>query len=74
MVVLFLTDCDDCLKMVNFARSSNRNTDRGIPGSGAAVNDKAAYLVTPYIQRYRPSFPIGYLTADGPDQTTGLGA
>ena len=65
MVVLFLTDCDDCLKMVNFASKLEAEYgSKGFQAVGAAVNDKAAYLVTPYIQRYRPSFPIGYLNKD----------
>lgn len=62
MVVLFLTDCDDCVKMVNFA--SKLQTDfgsRGFQAIGAAVNDNAPYLVGPFIQRYRPNFPVGFL-------------
>jgi hypothetical protein len=63
MVVLFLTDCDDCLKMVNFASKLEAEFGtKGFQAVGVAVNDKAAYLVTPYVQRYRPSFPVGYLT------------
>jgi hypothetical protein len=61
-VVLFLTDCADCIKMVNFA--SQLQTDyasRGLQVIGAAVDDKAPYLVTPFVQRYRPNFPVGYL-------------
>jgi hypothetical protein len=62
LVVMFLTDCDDCLKMVNFAAGLQKDYGaRGFQVVGAAVDDKAAYLVTPYIQRYRPNFPVGYL-------------
>jgi peroxiredoxin len=65
MVVLFLTNCDDCLKMVTFA--SKLESELGAKGFqvvGAAVDDNAPYLVTPYIQRYRPSFPVGFLKKD----------
>ncbi len=62
MVVLFLTDCDDCLKMVTFAsKLESEMGSKGLQVLGAAVNDNAPYLVTPYIQRYRPTFPVGYL-------------
>lgn len=62
MVVLFLTDCRDCLGVVNFAsKLESEYGSRGFQVVGAAVDDKAPYLVTPYIQRYRPSFPVGYL-------------
>ena len=61
-LVLFLTDCDDCIAMVNVASKMERDFGaRGFQVIGAAVNDKAPYLVTPFIQRYRPTFPVGFL-------------
>lgn len=61
-VVLFLTDCDDCLKMINFANKLESDfASRGLQVVGAAVDDNAPYLVTPFVQRYRPNFPIGFL-------------
>ncbi len=65
MVVLFLTDCEDCLKMVTFAsKLESELGSKGFQVLGAAVNNNAPYLVTPYIQRYRPNFPIGYLKTE----------
>jgi hypothetical protein len=61
-LVLFLTECPECVGMVDFA--SKLQTDLGARGFqviGVAVDDKAAYLVQPFVQRYRPSFPVGYL-------------
>lgn len=61
-IVMFLTDCDDCLKMISFANKLESDYgSRGFQAIGVAVDDKAPYLVTPFIQRYRPNFPIGYL-------------
>jgi hypothetical protein len=49
--------------MVNFASKLESDYgSRGFQVVGVAVDDKAPYLVTPYIQRYRPNFPVGYLT------------
>jgi thiol-disulfide isomerase/thioredoxin len=65
MLVMFLTDCADCQSMVTFA--SKLETELGAKGFqviGAAVDDKAPYLVTGYIQRYRPTFPVGFLRKD----------
>lgn len=65
MVVLFLTDCSDCLSMVNFASKLQDDLrSKGFQVVGAAVDDKAPYLVTQYVQRYRPSFPVGFLRKD----------
>ena len=65
MVVLFLTECDDCLNMVNFAsKLESELGSKGFQVVGAAVDDNAPYLVGPYIQRYRPTFPVGFLKKD----------
>jgi thiol-disulfide isomerase/thioredoxin len=62
MVVLFLTECDDCISMVNFAsKLESEFGSKGFQAIGAAVDDNAPYLVGPYIQRYRPTFPVGFL-------------
>lgn len=65
MVVLFLTDCPDCIDMVNYAQKlETAYGARGFQVVGAAIDDNAAYQVTPFIQRYRPNFPIGFLDKD----------
>lgn len=62
MVILFLTDCQDCVKMINFAAKLQADFGpRGFQAIGAAVDDNAPYLIGPFSQRYRPGFPIGYL-------------
>ncbi|HTS78941.1 MAG TPA: TlpA disulfide reductase family protein [Bryobacteraceae bacterium] len=66
MVVLFLTDCDDCVDMINFAsKLETQYASRGFQVVGAALNDAAPYEVAPFVQRYRPTFPIGFLRKDG---------
>ncbi len=65
MVVLFLTDCEDCIDMINFAsKLQDKYGSRGFQVVGAALGDHAPYLVTPFIQRYRPNFPVGFLSKD----------
>lgn len=62
MLVLFLTDCDDCISTISLAgKLESTYGSRGFQVIGAAVNENAGYLVTPFIQRYRPNFPIGFL-------------
>ena len=66
MVVLFLTDCNDCLAMINFAsKLQGELGSKGFQVIGAAVDDNAPYLVAPFTQRYRPGFPVGFLRKDG---------
>lgn len=62
LMVLFRTDCADCIDIVNLAsKMQNDYAARGFQVIGAAVDYNAPYLVTPFIERYRPTFPIGYL-------------
>jgi AhpC/TSA family len=62
MVILFITDCDDCLKMMTFASQlQNEFGPRGFQAVGAALDEKAPYLIGPFSQRYKLGFPIGYL-------------
>lgn len=62
MVILFLTDCPECVNMLNFAgKLENEFGPRGFQVIGAAVDEKAPYLIGPFTQRYKPNFPIGYL-------------
>lgn len=62
-MILFLTDCADCIEMINFAsKLQTQYGARGFQVVGAAVDYNAPYVLTPFIQRYRPTFPIGFMT------------
>lgn len=62
LLVLFATSCDECVGVVNLMGKLQRDyAARGFQAIGAAVDDNAAYLITPFIQRYRPTIPVGFL-------------
>jgi peroxiredoxin len=64
-LIFFSTTCEPCTKTINvFDRLQKELGPRGFQTIAAAVNSNASYLVTPYTQRYRPSFPIGFLEED----------
>jgi peroxiredoxin len=65
LLVLFATSCDECVGVVSLMSKLEKDyAARGFQAIGAAVDDNAAYTVTPFIQRYRPPFPIGFLDKD----------
>jgi hypothetical protein len=65
LLVLFATSCDECVGVVNLLSKLEKDyAARGFQAVGAAVDDNAAFLVGSFIQRYRPSIPVGYLEKD----------
>ena len=65
IVVLFSTTCDDCIKTLEILNAIQRDFGpRGLQVVAAAVNENAAYQVEPFVQRYRPAYPIGFLNED----------
>ena len=64
-VVLFATTCGECAAVVAMAGDLQRELgSKGFQVVGAAVEDDAEHDVLPFIQRYRPNFPVGYLAKD----------
>jgi peroxiredoxin len=62
VLIIFSTACDDCVKTITlFSKFQKDYSSQGLQTVAAAVNQNAAYLVEPFINRYRPTFPIGYL-------------
>jgi peroxiredoxin len=62
ILVLFSTECEGCIETVAVLSKIERDfASRGLQVVGAAIDVNAAYMVTPWVQRYRPSFPVGYL-------------
>ena len=65
LLVLFATSCDECVNVINFVAKLEKDyAARGFQALGAAVDDNAAYLITSFVQRYRPPFPVGFLEKD----------
>jgi len=65
LFVIFSTECKDCieaLSMVN--RIQKEYGPHGFQAIAAAGDDNAQYLVEPFVQRYKLTFPVGYLTKD----------
>jgi hypothetical protein len=66
IIVLFSTECDDCVKTIAIADKIQRDFGaRGLQVIGVGVNETAPYTVASWAQRYRPSFPIGFLDTPG---------
>lgn len=62
LLVLFSTTCDDCVRTLNLMNSIQKDYGaRGLQVVAAAVNSSAAYLITSFVERYRPIYPTGYL-------------
>ncbi len=72
LLVLFSTNCDDCVSTIGLvSRFQKEYADQGLQVVAAAINDNGAFEVTPFIQRYRLQFPVGFL---GRDETIKLAA
>jgi peroxiredoxin len=64
-LVIFSTTCKDCISILQMM--DKIQTDYGKQGLqvvGAAGDDNAKYMIGSFIARYRPSFPIGYLSKE----------
>ncbi len=65
VIAIFSTTCDDCIKSIDMLSKVQKDLGPKVFQAVAAAGDEnAAYLVGPFAQRYKPSFPIGYLTKD----------
>ena len=62
VLIIFSTACEDCLKTITlFSKFQKDYAAQGLQTVAAAVNQNASYLVEPFVNRYRPTFPIGFL-------------
>lgn len=65
-LVLFSTQCGPCIDVVNMlAKAQKTYGARGYQPLGAAVNIDASTEIQSWVDRYRPSFPVGYLDQPG---------
>lgn len=62
ILVLFSTQCGDCVTTIGYlSQLQNDYGARGLQVIGVGVNKNAPYEITPWAQRYRPTFPMGFL-------------
>jgi len=62
LLMIFSTQCDDCIRTIQVM--NKLQTDLGPKGLqivGAAGDPNAKYVLGPFIERYRPLFPMGYI-------------
>lgn len=66
VLVIFSTECADCIKTLDIMNKLEKDFgQQGLQVIGAAGDDRAKYLLEPFINRYRPLFPVGYLDKAG---------
>jgi len=65
VIVLFSTQCEDCVTTVGYLSQLQKDDGpRGLQVIGVGVNKNAPYELGPWMQRYRPGFPMGFLDQD----------
>jgi thiol-disulfide isomerase/thioredoxin len=65
LVVMISTDCKACIASVEILNHVQKDFGpQGFQVVAAAGDQNAQYLLEPFVQRYRPIFPIGFLTVD----------
>lgn len=65
LLVIMSTTCHDCQESVAWLNKLQEEFgSRGAQVVGAVGDTNAQYLLGPFEQRYRPKFPVGYLTKD----------
>ncbi|HUA87572.1 MAG TPA: TlpA disulfide reductase family protein [Bryobacteraceae bacterium] len=65
ILMIFSTACSDCIHMIGLMNDLQQQLGgRGLQVIGAAGDPVAKYMLGPFVQRYRPLFPIGYIDKD----------
>ena len=65
VLMIFSTACDDCIRMIDVMNRIQESLGpKGLQVIGAAGDGNAKYLIGPFTQRYRPSFPLGVIEKD----------
>jgi thiol-disulfide isomerase/thioredoxin len=65
LVAMISTDCAPCIKSVEILNRVQKDFgDKGFQVVAALGDTNAQYLLEPFVQRYRPIFPLGFLTTD----------
>ena len=64
MVVMFLTTCPECVETIKFLGRLQTQLDPKYFQPIAISLDPDPKVVAPFVQRYRPTFPVGHLDKD----------
>ena len=65
LMAMISTDCTTCIKSIDILNRMQQDFGpQGFQVVAAAGDPNAQYLLASFLQRYRPSFPIGYLSTD----------
>jgi hypothetical protein len=65
LLAMISTDCKPCIASIEILNRAQKDFGaQGFQVIAAAGDSNAQYLIEPFIQRYRPTFPMGYLTTD----------
>ena len=63
VLVIFSTSCPDCVSVLQMMDGIQKEFGpQGLQVIGAAGDDNAKDVLAPFINRFRPTFPVGYLT------------
>jgi len=62
ILVLFSTECEGCLVTMGYMNKIQQDLGpRGLQVIGVGINENAPYTVAPWAQRYKMTFPVGFL-------------
>jgi peroxiredoxin len=65
LLVIFSTTCPDCIDNMEMLNRVQKDLGpKGFQAIGGAGDDNAQYTVSPFVQRYKIAFPVGYLNKD----------
>jgi peroxiredoxin len=65
VLVIFSTTCQDCVAVIHLMDGIQKEFGpKGLQVVGAAGDDNAKFLLGPFAARYRPTFPIGYISKE----------
>jgi peroxiredoxin len=63
VLVIFSTSCPDCVSVLQLMDGIQKKFGpQGLQVLGAAGDENAKYVLAPFINRFRPTFPIGYVS------------
>ena len=65
LFVVFSTNCADCLQTIQLMSKMQKDYGPyGFQAVAAAGDEGAKFQLPVFLERYRPSFPVGYLSQD----------
>ncbi len=65
LVAMISTDCKTCIASIEILNRAQQDFGpQGFQVVAAAGDQNAQYMLQPFVQRYRPLFPMGYLNVD----------